>query len=331
MKFNKIKKFSKIFKLAIASTVALTLLTALTACGSSSDSGSDNSNNSASSNSDKDLSELKIGIIQYMEHDALDFAREGFIQELVDYGFDEKSIEVQNAQGESANNVTIANKFVNDQVDLILAISTQSAQAAVQATSTIPIVGTAITNYEIAGLTTDNITGTSNMNPPQTQFDLIKTILPDVSTVGFLYCSNEANAVYQVENIIALLEDAGINTKTYTVADSNEVPQVAQKAISEVELLYVPNDNVIAQTIASVGLIAGEAGIPVVCGESSVAANGGLVAYALDYKKLGAQSGRQAIRILVDGEDISKMPVEYMPEDEIDVYLNVDKIGRAHV
>ncbi|MFI3231127.1 MAG: ABC transporter substrate-binding protein [bacterium] len=333
----------KLFKLLVTTTLALSVLTG---CGSSSNddssnnssdsndnqasSSSSNSDSSSSSELDKLLSDYKIGVIQYMEHDALDFAREGFIQELVDYGFDPNSIEVQNAQGEASNCATIATKFVNDEVDLILAIATKSAQSVVQATSTIPIVGTCITDYESAGLTTDNITGTSNMNPAINQLNLIQAVMPDVSKVGIMYCSSEDNSVYQVSGLVEVLDNAGIEIKEFTVSDSNEVAQVAQNAVNQVELIYIPNDNLLAQTIATVGLIAGEAGIPVVCGDATMAANGGLIAYSLDYTKLGAQTAKQAIRILEDGEDISTMPIEYVSGSDLGLYVNeemFEKIG----
>lgn len=306
----------KLFKLALGATLALSMLAGC----SSSDTDSSNSD------SDSDISgsngDYKIGIVQYVEHVALDAATEGFIAELVANGIPESSIEVQNAQGEQANCATIATKFVNDQVDLILAVATPAAQASAQATSSIPILATAVTDFEVAGLTASNITGTSDMNPIAEQMNLLTKIVPDAETVGVMYCSSEDNSILQAEVAKAELEKLGIKAVEYTAADTNEIQQVVQSAVGKVDAIYIPTDNMFAQAIPTVIMVTEQAKIPVICGESGMVDAGGLATYGLNYEKLGAQTGAQAVKILKDGVDISSMAVEFSPEADLEITIN---------
>lgn len=297
----------KFLKLIMGATLSLGLLTA---CSSSSD-------NSSSTSSSSDA--IKIGIIQYAEHPALDATRDGFITEILASGIAPESIEVQNAQGEQPNCATIANKFANDKVDLILAIATPAAQAAAQATSSIPILATAVTDFEVAGLTSSNISGTSDMSPIAEQIELITKIVPDVETVGIMYCSSEDNSILQAEIAKEELDSLGIAYQTFTAADTNEVQQVVQSAVGKVDAIYIPTDNLFAQTMSTVSMITGSAKIPVICGDSGMA---GIATYAIDYEKLGMQTGEQAIRILLEGADISTMPVEFSPEESLKMSIN---------
>lgn len=310
----------KFLKLAIGATLTLAMLTA---CGSSSDDN--NSTGGGEGNSD-----YKIGIVQYADVPALDLARDGFINELIANGIDASSIEVQNAQGEQPNCATIATKFVNDQVDLILAIATPAAQAVAQATSDIPILATAITDFEVAGLTASNISGTSDMNPIAEQINLLYKIVPDAKTVGILYSSNEDNSVLQAGIAIQELEKLGIEAQIFTVADSNEIQQVTQSMVGKVDAVYIPTDNIIASAIPTVILVTEPAKIPVIVAEVGGIASGGLATYGLDYEKLGAQTGKQAVKILLEGADIASMPVEFSPEEDLSVSLNeeaFEKLG----
>lgn len=314
-------------KKLVAAVLLMTMsVVALNGCGSS-DTSTDESTESVEEvveeiSEEVSLDEITVGVVQYMEHAALDAACDGFVTALVEAGIPEENIEIQNAQGEQTNCATIATKFVNDQVDLILAIATPAAQAAAQATSDIPILATAVTDYESAGLTSDNISGTSDMNPVADQIALLLEIVPDAETVGVMYCSSEDNSILQAELATAELEAAGVEVLTFTAADTNEVQQVTQSTVGKVDAIYIPTDNLFAQTMATVSMVTEDAQIPVICGEGGMVEEGGLASYGLDYTKLGAQTGAQAIRILVDGEDIATMEVEYSPESDLEAFAN---------
>lgn len=271
-----------------------------------------------------ELLDFRIGIVQYVEHDALDSARIGFVNELLANGFNEDLIEVQNAQGEQSNCSIIANKFVNDDVDLILSISTPATQAVAQATNTIPILGTSVTDFESAGLMVDNVSGTSNMNPVGDQIKLLKAIDPSIETVGVLYCSSEDNSRYQAKVAKEEIEKLGLLYEEFTASDSNEVQQVVQSATGKVDGIYIPTDNLMAQAMSTIASVTISEGIPVVTGDSGMTKIGGLASYCIDYEKLGAQTAKQAMRILLDGEDISTMEIEYMPDDELILFFNED-------
>ena len=169
----------------------------------------------------------KIGVIQLTEHVALDAARDGFIDALVEAGFNRENIDVQNAQGEIPNCATIATKFVNDKVDLILAVATPAAQAAAPATTEIPILATAVTDFVSAGLVNSdevpggNVSGTSDMNPIEEQADLLVKLVPEAKTVGILYCSAEDNSILQAGLAKAAFEARGLTVNEYTAADVN--------------------------------------------------------------------------------------------------------------
>lgn len=206
----------------------------------------------------------KIGVIQLTEHVALDAARDGFIDALVEAGFNRENIDVQNAQGEIPNCATIATKFVNDKVDLILAVATPAAQAAAQATTEIPILATAVTDFVSAGLVNSdevpggNVSGTSDMNPIEEQADLLVKLVPEAKTVGILYCSAEDNSILQAGLAKAAFEARGLTVNEYTAADVNEIQPVTTKAVGEVDALYVPTDNLFAENMPTAALVAGE-------------------------------------------------------------------------
>lgn len=316
-------------KKILSKVLAMSLiLTSLVGCSDDSSNASNNATNDDTNqtitNSDVEVLDFKVGVIQYVEHSALDLAREGFVNTLVEAGIPEANIDIQNAQGEQMNCATIATKFVNDKVDLILAIATPAAQAAAQATGDIPILATAVTDYEVAGLVSSNISGTSDMNPIQEQIDLLMEIAPDAQNIGVMYCSSEDNSILQANIAIEIIESLGLSAQTFTAADTNEVQQVAQNAVGKVDAIYIPTDNLFASTMATVSQIASPAQIPVICGEGGMVESGGLASYGIDYEKLGAQTATQALSILVDGTDISEIPVEFSPVSDLQSYVNED-------
>ncbi len=273
-----------------------------------------------------DDGKLKIGVLQLIEHVALDSAYEGFVDGLAEAGYvdgENISIDYQNAQGEQANCVTIAQKFVNDDVDLILAIATPAAQAAANLTDSIPILVTAVTDPESAMLVESNempgrnVSGTSDLTPVAAQMDLLVDLIPSAQTVGLLYTSSEQNSIFQIDLAKKALDSLGLDYIEATVSNSNEIQQVTQSLVGKVDAIYSPTDNLIAAGMATVGMVAMEAGIPVICGEEGMVMTGGLATYGINYYNLGMQTGAQAVRILKDGANPAEMPIEYLSSGEL--------------
>lgn len=264
-----------------------------------------------------DSGKLKIGISKMMTHDAMDRAEEGFRQALIDKGYDETKVEIdaQNGQGETANLNTIATLFVGDNVDLIFAIATPAVQAAQGQTTEIPIIGTAITDFAVAGLVNSNdnpgtnVSGTTDMNPVEEQIDLMLQLAPDTKTVGFLYNSSEDDSVLQTDIAKKYVEGLGLTWTEKTVSNTNEVQQATTSIVSECDAIYIPTEHHLRFLHDNSLQVCVEAKKPVICGESGMTMAGSLATLGLDYYNLGYQAGLMAVRVL-EGEDISKMPVE---------------------
>jgi putative ABC transport system substrate-binding protein len=311
------KKLSKLFALLMA--VVMTF--ALTACTSTKSGTAGTTTATASSDTSTASSTgkvYKIGIVQLVEHQALDAATKGFEQALVDkLGEGNVEFDFQNAQGESTNCSTIATKFVSDKVDLIMANATPALQAAAAATGDIPIVGTSVTDFVSAGVADSNdapgsnVTGASDLAPIDQQVEMLTTLCPDAKTVGIIYCSSEANSVFQADKAKAALETAGLTVKVYTVADSNEIQTVVTKAVGEVNAIYIPTDNTMASNMEIVKNITVPAKMPVICGEENMCSVGGLATLSISYYSLGYTAGEMAYEILVNGKDPATMPIEY--------------------
>ena len=222
---------------------------------SSEPSGSGSDAGSASSGE-----KYKIGILQLTEHSALDAANKGFCEAIEESGIDAE-IEQQNAQNDQSACQTIAQTLVNDGCDLILAIATPAAQAVAGATSDIPIVGTAITDFAASGLVDDNdapggnLTGTSDMNPVADQMDLLQQLIPDAEKVGLLYCTAESNSDIQIAMAEEELDALGIGHERYTVSSSNEIQQVVESMVGQVDAIYTPTDNTIAAGMTTVSMV----------------------------------------------------------------------------
>ena len=292
-------------------------------------------NTGNTSNSQNDL--LKIGILQLIEHDALDASYRGFVDGLKEAGYEDGkniTIDYQNAQGEQANCVTIGQKFVNDKSDLILAIATPAAQAVANMTKDIPILVTAVTDPAAAKLVADNdapggnVTGTSDLTPVDAQIELLNQITPNLKTVGLLYCSSEQNSVFQMDIAKKKLESMGLKYIDATVTSANEIQQVVQSLIGKVEAIYTPTDNMIAAGMATVALVAEPAKIPVVCGEGGMTMLGGTATYAISYYELGKLTATQAITILKGEKQPADMPIETLKSFDLVVNTNmVNSIG----
>lgn len=274
---------------------------------------------------------LKIDVIQLVEHEALDGAYRGFVAGLKDAGYeDSKNIKIdfQNAQGEQPNCVTIANKFVNEKPDLILAIATPAAQACANATKDIPILITAVTDPATSKLVQSNekpgtnVSGTSDLTPVKEQIDMIKQIVPSAKTVGLMYCSSEANSKFQIDIAKKECDAQGIKYIEKTVSNSNEIQQVAQSLVGKVEAVYIPTDNMLAAGMTTVTNVLNQAKIPVIAGESGMVKKGGLATYGINYYKLGQQTAAMAVKILKGQSKPADMPIEY--QKDMDVTINQD-------
>ncbi|WP_432641839.1 ABC transporter substrate binding protein [Acidaminococcus sp.] len=264
-------------------------------CGSSTQTGS------------KDKKSYKVGVIQLVQHPALDAANKGFIDGLKSKGFEEGknvTFDQQNAQGDQSNLQTIAQRFVSNKDDLVCAIATPAVQTMANATKEIPIVGTAVTDYKVAKLVKDNskpgtnVTGTTDMNPVEAQIDLLVKIMPKAKTVGFIYNSSEVNSQLQIDLAKKAAAARGLATVEATVSSVNDIQQAAQSLMGKVDALYIPTDNVMASAMPNLIKITDEAKIPVFCGESGMLKAGGVATLGIDYYKLGLQTGEMAADIL---------------------------------
>lgn len=268
---------------------------------------------------------INIGITQIVEHPALDLAREGFIKALEDEGFvdgENINIEVQNAQGDIPTTQTIANRFVSNKKDLILAIATPAAQSAYNATKDIPILFTAVTDPVKAGLVKSleksqtNVVGTSDLAPIRKQLELLKSLVPNVKTVGFLYNTSEANSEIQLNMAKEIVKDLGLEIKEMGVTNTNEVSQALDSIISDIDALYVPTDNTIASAVSLVTAKCNDKKIPVIGAEEAHVNKGALATEGIDYFKLGYQTGKMAVKVL-NGENPSDMETEILKDTDL--------------
>lgn len=260
---------------------------------------------------------VEIGITQIVSHPSLDAAREGFKRALEENGV-EATYDEQNAQGDQSTATSIANTFATDGKDLVLAIATPTAQAAAQAITDVPVLFTAVTEPEEAGLVDSwetpgrNLTGTSDLNPVREQLELLVEIAPDAETIGIVYSSGEVNSEVQVELAKEAADELGLTIEEATVSTSAEVQQAAQSL--EVDAFYIPTDNAVVSALESVIAVAEQRQVPLVVGESDSVERGGLATYGIDYDKLGYQTGLMAVQILTEGADPAEMPVETLEE-----------------
>ena len=262
-----------------------------------------------------------VGICQLVQHAALDAATQGFKDALTEALGDKVVFVEQNAANDIPTCATIVNGFVSDNVDLILANATPALQAAVEATDTIPILGTSVTEYGVAlgidgftGTVGGNVSGTSDLAPLDQQAAMLLELLPDVKSVGILYCSAEPNSVYQSDVVKAELEKSGVTVSVYTFADSNDVAAVTATACDASDALYIPTDNTAASCTEAINNVAEPAGVPIIAGEEGICSGCGVATLSINYYDLGVTTGKMAVKILKGEADISEMPIEYFPD-----------------
>lgn len=304
-------------KSMLKKVVSLTLATAMVmsfgvGCGAKGDSDK-------KANSGEET--YKIGICQLVQHDALDAATKGFQDALTEKLGDKVEFDLQNASGDSNTCSTIANQFVTDGVDLIMANATPALQAAMAATGDIPIVATSITDFATAldiddwtGKSGINVTGTADLAPLDEQAAMLKELLPEAKTVGIIYCSAEANSKYQADVITKEFEGMGLEVKEFTAADTNEIATVVTTACEEVDCIYIPTDNTIASATAAVYEIVEPKGIPVIAGEEGICKGCGIATLSISYYSIGYEAGLMAYDILVNGADPAEMEIKYATE-----------------
>lgn len=272
--------------------------------------------------------EYKIGISQFVEHPSLDLARKGFIDQLEEEGFVEGEnlkIDLQNAQADFATAQTIAQRFNQNKVDLVLAIATPSAQTAANVLKNTSVLITAVTDPVEAGVVQSmekpgaNITGTTDMNPVAKQLELIRDFLPEVKNIGILYNPGEVNSTVQVELAKEKAEAMSVNLEEATVSNSSEVSLAVSSLVDNVDAIYVPTDNIIVSAMPTVLQTAHNHQVPVFASENNSVEQGAIATLGIDYYQLGKQTGSMAARIL-NGSNPAEMPVE--SSKELKLYIN---------
>ena len=278
---------------------------------------------------DKKKDVFRIGISQFITHQSLDATREGFVDELAKQGYVEgKNIEIdlQNAQGEQRNLKTISQQLAESS-DVVLAIATPSAQSLANTTQTTPVIFLAVTDPVSAKLVESrehpggNVTGTSDQSSDaiSTQINLIKKVLPKAKTIGILYTQSEPNSVVQKDEAKRLLEEKGFTVVEKTILDSNNVKAAAESLMAEVDMVFVPTDNIISSTMGTVKQVSIKHKVPVFGGSTEMIAVGGLYNYGTNYEELGRQTARMLIRVL-KGEKPENIAVE-LPE-KLELHTN---------
>lgn len=278
---------------------------------------------------DKKKDVFRIGISQFITHQSLDATREGFVDELAKQGYVEgKNIEIdlQNAQGEQRNLKTISQQLAESS-DVVLAIATPSAQSLANTTQTTPVIFSAVTDPVSAKLVESrehpggNVTGTSDQSSDaiSTQINLIKKVLPKAKTIGILYTQSEPNSVIQKDEAKRLLEEKGFTVVEKTILDSNNVKAAAESLMAEVDMVFVPTDNIISSTMETVKQVSIKHKVPVFGGSTETVAVGGLYNYGTNYEELGRQTARMLVRVL-KGEKPENIAVE-LPE-KLELHTN---------
>lgn len=308
-------------KRLLAALMAGAMALTMTACGgTNNDIANTDTNDTAEGGS---AGSYKVGIVQLMQHEALDAATQGFqdkLKELVEADGGSVDFDPQNASGDSANCATIVNGFVSSGVDLIMANATAALQAAQAATADIPVLGTSISDYGTAlgmtdwtGKTGTNISGTTDLAPLDGQAEMLQELFPDAKNVGLLYCSAEPNSAYQINIIKPILEGMGYTCTEYAFTDTNDVASVAQNAASSSDVIYIPTDNTAASCTEAIANVVLPAKVPVVAGEQGICSGCGVATLSIDYYELGQITGEMAYDILVNGSNPGDMEVQPAP------------------
>ena len=259
---------------------------------------------------------FKIGITQIVAHPALDSAREGFKDAIKESGlnvtFDEK-----NANGEVATANMIANNFVTEKVDLIYAIATSTAQSAAQATNKLPVVFSAITDPEAAGLIKENVTGISDRVNVKQQLELLLKLDSKIKKVGVIYNSSEQNSKVQVDDLKKAASELGITIVEKSVTQVSEIPQASEALVRESDALYLPTDNLVASVVNLITEKATAAKKVAFGAEAAHVKGGALITQGIDYYEMGKEAGKIAVEILKNGKKSSEIKFKKMDLNDI--------------
>lgn len=272
----------------------------------------------------------KIGILQQVEHAALDAAAQGFIDGLKDGGLVEgENLEItpMNASGDQATLQLMAGQLAGES-DLLLGIGTSAVQALADQTTETPILGTAVTDYVAAGLIAEilapgiNVSGTTDMNPIDKQIGLVKELFPEAQILGIIFTSSEVNSQIQAELAQEEAKKLGMTVVTKEISAVGEVQQGVEALATQVDVIYIPTDNTFASAMTVVSDVVSAAKIPVITGETNMCIAGGLATYGLDYYMLGQQTAQMALRILDEGANPAEMPIESLPVESLELVVN---------
>lgn len=270
---------------------------------------------------------MKVGIVQIVQHPALDDSNRGFVDALNKRGLADKiEIDQQNAQGDQSNLQSIANRFVSGNYKLIGAISTPAAQSMANATKDIPIVCTAIADFENAKLMASeaapdaNVTGTHDRGPLEKQVALIREIQPNIKTIGILYNASEINSLIQAERLKKECAKFDIEVKELTVNSTNDVQQVAEAFVGNVDAIFVPTDNIVASSIPNLMSVAHKGKIPVYGAEVGHVQSGAFASESISFYDIGVRAGEMAADILEGKKTIKDLPVEGAAQSKL--YIN---------
>ena len=309
-------------KKLLALTLAALMVMSLAACGGSKEETAEAPAETEQTETQEPAAETyTVGICQLVQHEALDAATQGFIDALNEKLPGQVEIDNQNASNDIPMCSTIVNQFISADVDLIMCNATPALQAAAAATTTIPILGTSVTEYGVAlgisdfdGTVGGNISGTSDLAPLDQQAAMIQELFPDAKTVGLIYCSAEANSQYQVDVVKAELEKLGYTATLYSFSDSNDLAAVTESAVAASDVIYVPTDNTVAANTGIIDNICRPAKVPVVAGEEGIVKGCGVATLSISYYDIGYKTGEMAAQVLTGEADISTMPIEYAPQ-----------------
>ncbi|MCH5187730.1 MAG: ABC transporter substrate-binding protein [Oscillospiraceae bacterium] len=312
----------KNFKRLLVLALAIVMVFAVAGCNNSKTPVNDDKPTQAG-NDNPSTDKIKIGLVQLVQHEALDAATQGFQDALVELiGADRLDFNLQNAAGDPTTCSTIVNQFVSSDVDLIFANATAALQAAVAGTADIPIVATAITSYEVAleeddwanRTTGRNVTGTADLAPLNEQAAMFVELLPEAKNIGLIYCSSEANSKYQVDVVAEELAALGLNPTLYAFADSNDIAAVVTTAVAASDALYIPTDNTAASNTEIIANIAGPANVPIIASEEGICNGCGIATLSISYYDVGYAAGKMAYDILVNGADPADMEIGYVTD-----------------
>ena len=321
------RKNKKFMKGAAVAAIAAMSMGMLAGCG-----GSDTQQNGKET--------YKVGVVQLVQHGALDQANQGMIDGLAANGYVENEnliIDQQNAQGDQSNLQNIAQQFISNESDIILAIATPAAQVMASATDEIPIVGTAITSFTDAKLVASdeepgaNVTGTSDMNPIEAQVNLLLQLVPDAKVIGTIYTSSETNSQVQVDILEKIAAEKGLTVEARTISTVNDIQQAAQSLAGEVDAIWLPTDNNVASAMPQVISVTDEAGIVTICGEESMVRAGGTATYSFSYYKLGYNAGVMAAQILKGEAVPAEMPVQSPQDEDLTAIINTEAVELLNI